>query len=1673
MMDDIRSWLDRHALLTPDLDQDGFWEEVVQSSREDMSWEETIHVLSFIASSKTPQHPRWDMFAANVLMADHKDRTPEAFGDVIRLLQGNHDATGRARPLLDEAFAAWIMTNISWIEQMFRSETQSPHFPMNLFGWKTLYKSYLMRAHGRVVERPDHLWFRVALFLYREDRPRVLACFRNLRSGRYTHATPTLFYAGARRPQMASCFPWNAVVMTPHGGRPMGSIRVGDRVLSHHGKWRRVIQVHKDVVGPDRGWKRIEWKGGVLEATDDHPFRIDRGGTWQWQPIGEVDTTMDRLIHITEVLGRPTPMTDPETVAWADRLGSHLHAFRHLYSSGDPTLRLDEEDMDSLPDEALRAALDAYRRVDPAAVDSTVHLEFHLSEHAPSWILPILCTLLAHHRIEALTALRTQWQKDTDPYLCMWYEQWDCLLHPPTDSSTTIHDLATIHPDETVYTLGVEEDHSYVVQGWIAQNCFLLGIEDSLEGIFKAISDVAQISKWAGGVGIHVSNIRADRSYIYGTNGYSNGILPMIRLFNDTSRYIDQCLAADANVWTRERGWAPIASILSGEHVLTQWGVYEPVEKVVSHVVDEPAMLRVWVDGDRSVDVTAEHAFLMDIEGIEHAPDPEECSPTDPAAPTKSIYVPLSDWSSGDRPHAIAIPSGAGAAPKTAPSTGWTPLWATVLRLVLEHSPIIEDPRMWRLPAGRTMTGTIHPFSTTRELPTGESLIEWAAGVLFPWVWQQDPRTLRYEPSVPYEWLRGDPTVCRSYAGILGASGDPPTDRWWRTVVSPPSPPWVRFLESLWTLHRTPPQSIASFQKIESIPWCPDRHRVLYDLVIRNHPSYLTELGVAHNGGGKRNGAFAIYLEPWHADIRAFLHAKKNTGPEEERARDLFYGLWIPDLFMKRVISNGTWSLMCPKECPGLTECHSDEFERLYTEYEAKQQFKAQIGARELFAEMIKCQIETGTPYFLYKDTCNQRSNQKHLGTIRSSNLCVVGGTFLLTRDGHRPIGGCVGETVKIWNGETFVDAVPLQTTERSESGLLEIVLSTGKTFQCTPDHLFHVMDNDVSTSSSPCRAKDLRIGDRLVPHRLPPLQDLSPQALEDLGRVRKFVLQNAFRLGESYYLRSDDPTSLQELHLGLDLMGIPSCLLHGQSSPSPLLQIHLDSWKILNEPIATLILLSGSTRTPIQETVKCVIAHPSAVSPVFCVREPIRHTAVFQGVLTGQCTEIIEYSDASEYAVCNLASISLPACCRPNPRIREIVRIDRSAARPRDDPEIRWLLARADKDTSALHDDLGLDPDAIRAVFQDGRSELFSSVEACWHTVLRPVFDFDRLADLTTELVRNLNSVIDQNRYPTPETRYSNLRHRPIGIGVQGLADVFCRMKIPFDAPDARALNRDIFETLYFTALRASCALAEEQGRHASFEGSPLSVGIFHWEMTPERPLGAMRHSAEEWDALRGSIRSHGVRNSLLIAPMPTASTSQILSNNECFEPYTSNFYTRRTSVGEFLIYNRELFSDMNALGCWTTTKRQELVWNRGSVQNLDGLPDWIRKVYRTVWEIPQKSIIDMAADRQFFIDQSQSLNLFLAEPNLDTLTKMHIYGWKKGLKTGSYYIRSRPPIATPHFALDPSLTKTAATTPAPAPPAAGDGETAVVCPRRRVRPPRDATETVEEEDVCMACSA
>jgi len=454
-------------------------------------------------------------------------------------------------------------------------------------------------------------------------------------------------------------------------------------------------------------------------------------------------------------------------------------------------------------------------------------------------------------------------------------------------------------------------------------------------------------------------------------------------------------------------------------------------------------------------------------------------------------------------------------------------------------------------------------------------------------------------------------------------------------------------------------------------------------------------------GGGKRKGSFAVYLEPWHADIFDFLELKKNHGKEELRARDLFYALWTPDLFMKRVEKNGDWSLFCPNEAPGLAEVHGEAFEKLYLKYESEGKARKKIKAQELWFAILESQTETGTPYMLYKDHANKKSNQKNLGTIKSSNLC----------------------------------------------------------------------------------------------------------------------------------------------------------------------------------------------------------------------------------------TEIMEYTAKDEVAVCNLASIALPMFVK------------------------------------------------------DGK------------------FDHQKLYEVTKVATKNLNKVIDLNYYPIEEARNSNMRHRPIGLGVQGLADTFMKLRFAFDSKEAKQLNKEIFETIYFAAMTASMEVSKVEGTYKTFEGSPVSKGIFQFDMWGVEP------DSERWDwtELKKEVKKYGVRNSLLVAPMPTASTSQILGNNECFEPYTSNIYTRRVLSGEFVVVNKHLLKDLVKIGLWNESMKNKLIAANGSVQNIDEIPQNIKDIYKTVWEIKQRELIDMAADRGAYIDQSQSFNVHMQNPNFGKLTSMHFYAWKKGLKTGMYYLRSK----------------------------------------------------------------
>ena len=891
-------------------------------------------------------------------------------------------------------------------------------------------------------------------------------------------------------------------------------------------------------------------------------------------------------------------------------------------------------------------------------------------------------------------------------------------------------------------------------------SCYLIAMEnDSIDGIYNTLKDCAMISKWAGGIGMHIHNVRASGSYIRGTGGTSNGIAPMLRVFNNTAKYVDQCLTSETVLYTT-RGPMPISQTIPGiTSVFNTDGKTEIVENVLEHVYDGK-LLEIRLAGRNTpMRVTPEHSIMAvsiyrKIEDVnvlynELGSGLLQSGWIDAKHITKDDYI------------VHTIPDDTSARDFAELTEEMCYLYGKMLTSVENHD--IHDMDEYHTGAYNPNTyfylrNTLEHMQEITEIlqkqcisyksdtQQNSMLVYWSKSVNLPFktadFWCSNSQKLHMSE----RWLcLPKPKIAKILEGLTGY-----------TPTSVKLQSCIRFLQL--RLGITQPgelvfqnQLLVPVEEVKETTY----NGLVYDLQMTTRHNYLLENGIVHNGGGKRNGSFAIYLEPWHADIEMFLQMRKNHGDEELKARDLFYALWIPDLFMERVKTDGKWTLFCPDECPGLADVYGDAFVKLYTKYEERGKGRKTMLARDLWFQMLDAQMETGTPYMLYKDACNLKSNQQNLGTIKSSNLC----------------------------------------------------------------------------------------------------------------------------------------------------------------------------------------------------------------------------------------SEIVQYSDNNETAVCNLASMALP---------------------------------------------------------------MFVNTET-------RTFDYDTLHKVVKVVIRNLDRVIDVNYYPTEKTRVSNMLHRPVGLGVQGLADVFMMLDLAFQSDESKELNRLIFETIYHASMETTNEIAKERyeahhehfeqqkanksddtniyvsdkiftkeeyaklhgtvcGAYSSFIGSPTSNGIFQfdlWNVTPS--------DRYDWDALRASVKTYGIRNSLLMAPMPTASTSQILGFNECIEPITSNIYSRRTIAGEFIMANKYLMNDLMRLNLWNEQIKNNIIANNGSVQQIETIPIEIREKYKTVWEIPMRHLIDMAADRGAFICQSQSLNLWLEDPNYNTLTSMHFYSWKKGLKTGIYYLRRRGKHQAQQFTIEP----------------------------------------------------
>lgn len=932
-------------------------------------------------------------------------------------------------------------------------------------------------------------------------------------------------------------------------------------------------------------------------------------------------------------------------------------------------------------------------------------------------------------------------------------------------------------------------------------SCYLIAMEnDSLDGIYNTLHDCAMISKYAGGIGLHIHNVRAKGTHIQGTNGTSNGLVPMLRVFNNTARYVDQCVHPETIIYTTN-GPNQIQNCSFGEtKIFNLKGHCETIENVLEHPYNGDILNIETMHCIDNLKITPEHPIFvlrnqqkgvnynviknrLDKKSIEF-----EWVEANKLNDEDMLVYKIPEYSldieniTTDDCYMYGIILGDGSM-NNEDQNGYISLhtinkkdildfcikyfeekcvqykidinenitrirWNKTINIPFRYSDVYDSNKnkyihgKWiNLPVEKSkfiLKGLLETDgcnnkelvfdNTSRNLIESVRFICLKLGVL-------TSGYIRDRVGETHETTCGKSITNQKISYCLRI---PKTEIICELMnIDYNENQFFKFL-------RYDNYLLSRIKSITQETYC----GTLYDLQMKDEHNYMLHNGIVHNGGGKRNGSFAIYLEPWHADIEEFLEMKKNHGDEEMKARDLFYALWISDLFMERVKDNGKWSLFCPNECPGLSDVYGSMFVELYEKYEQSGKARKEMNARDLWFKILDAQMETGTPYILYKDAANSKSNQMNLGTIKSSNLC----------------------------------------------------------------------------------------------------------------------------------------------------------------------------------------------------------------------------------------TEIIEYSDDKETAVCNLASIALPTF-----------------------------------------------------VNQDSKT-----------------FNYNKLHEVTKVVTNNLNKVIDINFYPTEKTRRSNMRHRPIGIGVQGLADAFVLLDLPFHSEEAKEVNKLIFETIYHASLEKSNEIAIKRyeimkslnhtekleymniyennvynwetelvlhaGSYCSFADSPASKGILQFDMWNVTPSDRYN-----WSQLKESIRKYGLRNSLLVAPMPTASTSQILGFNECFEPFTSNLYSRRTLAGEFVVVNKYLMKELIELGYWNEQIKNNIIANKGSVQQLTMLPENIKNKYKIVWEIPMKHVIDMAADRGAFICQSQSLNLWVEDPTYNTLTSMHFYSWKKGLKTGIYYLRRKAKHQAQQFTIEP----------------------------------------------------
>lgn len=1261
-------------------------------------------------------------------------------------------------------------------------------------------------------------------------------------------------------------------------------------------------------------------------------------------------------------------------------------------------------------------------------------------------------------------------------------------------------------------------------------SCFLLTNKgDSIEGIFDTLKDCATISKHAGGIGINIHNIRANGSYIKGTGGYSNGIVPMLQVFNNTARYVDQCITGDTIIYTTD-GPKQIQHTEQGKTQIFTLEGPETIQNVLEHRYNGNMFCIRSTHSVKPLQITGEHPVYalrntsndnMNTLNIKLSKglikpewiDAKDLRQNDLLTYTIPEYtydmesitledcfifgILVANGNANQETNTFSVTSSIEIIKIIEEylrkrmiyfkSTENVIVWEKNNLLPFRYNTLFDVNGVKRIP----ITYMNLPLEKITEIMKGflQSITKYADNFIY------SINSLELLENIRYILLRmGIPSsgeVCKSALSISDKEtyiiDIPITDKIFNLKYSNYEDKDSIIKESFDTDFKQTflVHDKLVFSPITSIDTL-EYKGTLYDLQMKDCHNYMIHNGVVHNGGGKRKGSIAVYLEPWHADIEDFLELKKNHGKEESRARDLFYALWIPDLFMQRVKENGKWSLMCPNQSPGLEDVYGDDFVKLYTKYEEEGKFKKVVNAQELFFKICESQLETGTPYMLYKDACNKKSNQKNLGTIKNSNLCVSPETMILTQDGYYPISSLKDKDVSVWNGKEWSKTTVKQTGKNQK--LINVNFSNGMSIKCTPYHKFYIeTGKSPSKKSVPeiVRATDLKSGMKIIRYNTGIVNDNKNDMFEPYthglfcadgtyGNISdKDPIKCSYKSlhKKSYCKRHIDLQKEDEISedcQGISYSKKPIISLYGEkisleehisyrSKGNVTTQRGVDRINYtlpLNLDEKFYVPINNSLDSKIRwlegyldgdgcvveldgiKNLQAVSVHKDFLKDIVYMLQTIGITSTFSLSRKKGKFNLPNGKGGLKYYDCN-PTYRLNIDARGLMKLIDVgfspKRLDISEARLPKRINNAYVKIVDVVDNEEYDDTYCFtEPKENKGIFEGVLTGQCTEIleytspdeQAVCNLaslnlskyVVEGKFDFEKLGEVTEFVTDALNKVIDINYYPTPETKNSNMRHRPIGIGVQGLADVFMMLKLPFESEEAQQLNKDIFETIYYHALVSSNKLAMKEGSYSSFNGSPASMGELQFDLWGKMPTS----DRYKWGELKGSIMTKGLRNSLLVAPMPTASTSQILGNNESFEPYTSNVYSRRTLSGDFPIVNKHLIKDLIDAGLWNKDLRNLIMMHKGSVQYIPFVPDNIKNIYKTVWEISQKNLVNMAADRGLYIDQSQSFNVHMEDASIKKLSAYHFYSWSLGVKTGLYYLRTKAAVDPIAFTVD-----------------------------------------------------